>query len=164
MRERDGRAFRFTSLVLSEPAWNETAIYVQDQLRRIGVAMDLQRIERSALFERVRTGRFEAAMAFNINGAANIGQDFGLGNGLGYRNDRVNALIELARNTADPDAADQAYREISAILRRDVPVTFLITDFFTRVMHQRVKGIRAQGTDPLSVLEDLWFDDQSEIR
>ena len=49
VRERDGREFRFTSLALNERAWNETAIYVQDQLRRIGVRMELQRAERSAV-------------------------------------------------------------------------------------------------------------------
>ena len=60
--------------------------------------------------------------------------------------------------------ADQAYRQMSDILRRDQPVTFLITDFYTRVVHRRVKGMSAQGTDPLSVMEDLWLDDQSEHR
>ena len=60
IRERGGYEFRFTALTLAEPGWAETALYVQDQFRDLGVRMDLQPVERFASWDRWKTGKFEA--------------------------------------------------------------------------------------------------------
>ena len=90
---------------------------------------------------------------------SNVADNFGPSNGSGYRNPQLNALIELANSTADPDVTDQAYRQMSDILRRDVPATFLIPAFGMRITHRRVNGLSAQGTDPLLMMEDLWLEE-----
>ena len=145
--------------MLSQPGWNETAVYVQDQFRRIGVRMELLRFERGVLAERRSAGTFEAVMMDSAYIPSSIAANFGPRNGSGYRSPQLNALIELATNTADPDVTDQAYRQMSDILRRDVPVTFLIPSFNTSIVHNRVKGLSAQGPDALLVIEDLWLED-----
>jgi len=158
MRERDGQDFRFTAMTLAEPGWAETALYVQDQFRDLGVRIDLQPVERLAGFDRLKTGKFEAIMTLFSHYSG-----FSERAGVGYRNPQLARLFELARTTADPQAADQAYREMSDILRTDQPVAFLIPDYGTNIVHRRVKGLSAPWrTDPLLFTEDLWLEDGSQ--
>ncbi len=164
MRERDGRDFRFTALTLAEPGWDATAVYVQDQLRRIGVHMDLQPLERDAGVDRLKTGKFEAIMTLfsptNLEATWSVAL-FGKRAGVGYRNPQLTKLLELARTTADPQAVDHAYREMSDILRTDQPIAFLLPDSTTHIVHRRVKGLDAPWRkDWLLVTEDLWLEDE----
>ncbi len=161
IRERGGREFRFTALTLAEPGWDETALYVQDQLRDLGVRMDLQPVERHAGLDRLKkTGEFEAIMTLFVHASGNLGDYFGERAHVGYRNPRLTRLIALTRTTADPRAVDQAYRDMSDILRTDQPVAFLLPDGTTNIVHRRVKGLSAQRTNPLLFAEDLWLEDE----
>jgi ABC-type transport system substrate-binding protein len=81
----------------------------------------------------------------------------------GYRNPQLTKLIELTRTTVDPQAVDEAYREMSDILRTDQPVAFLFPEGSTHIVHQRVKGLDAPWrADWLPVTEDLWLEDPPE--
>ena len=160
-RERGGRDFRFTALTLAEPGWDETAVYVQDQLRRIGVRMDLQPLEFDAGLDRLKTRKFEAIMMRFWHQSGYLVNLFGERGGVGYRNPRLTRLIELTRTTADPHAVDHAYREMSDILRTDQPVAFLLPDSTTHIVHRRVKGLSAVRPWPLWFTEDLWLEDGS---
>jgi len=154
MRERNGQDFRFTALTLAEAPGAETAVYVQEQLRSIGVRMDLQRLERGALLDRLEGGRFEAIVSFLVQGALERRWA-----GVGYRNPQLKRLLEVERTTADPEAVDQAYREMTDLLRRDQPVAFLFRFATPYIVHQRVKGLSAPfRTNPLLITEDLWLE------
>lgn len=123
--------------------------------------MELQRLERAALIERVRTARFEAAMTLMSYSTHYLRVTFGERAGYGYRNPQLNKLVEVASTAADPDVVDQAYRGMSDILRRDLPLAFLLTDFATHIVHRRVKGLNAPWrSDPLKVMEYLWLEDR----
>ncbi len=163
MRERDGREFRFTALTLAEPGWDATAVYIQDQFRRVGVHMEPQPLERHAGVDRLKTGKFEAIMTLFDHQPPSTWSValFGKRNGVGYRNPQLSRLLELARTTADPQAVDQAYREMSDILRTDQPVAFLFSDSTTHIIHRRVKGLDAPWrADWLLPTEDLWLSDE----
>jgi len=165
LRERNGQEFHFTALTLTEPGWAETALYVQqDQFRDLGVRMDLQPVERMAGFDRWKTGKFEAIMT--VFSSYNLHDHFGEGvRDTGYRNPRLTKLIELTRTTVDPQAVDQAYREMSDILRTDQPVAFLFPEGSTHIVHRRVKGLDAPWrADWLLPTEDLWLEDRDEAR
>ena len=160
IRERGGYEFHFTALMPFAPGWAETAVYVQDQFRDLGVRMDLQRVESKAAFDRWKTGKFEAIMT--VFSSYNLHDHFGEGvRDTGYRNPRLTKLIELTRTTVDPQAVDEAYREMSDILRTDQPVAFLFPEGSTHIVHQRVKGLDAPWrADWLPVTEDLWLEDR----
>ncbi|MGQ0732279.1 MAG: ABC transporter substrate-binding protein [Acidobacteriota bacterium] len=156
LRVRDGVVFRFTALTIAEPGWDETALYVQDQFRDLGVQMDIQPFERGAALARRRSGDFEAIMSLFVH--RNLAFD-----DLRYQNAQVAALQELARTTMDPDVRDRAYRGISDILRIDQPITILIPDSGTHVVHRRVQGLDARWrANPLLFSEDLWLDDRAQ--
>ena len=70
---------------------------------------------------------------------------------------RFTALV--LRTTSDPDARDQAHREMSDLLRRDQPITFLLRGVFDQVTHRRVRGLAGPWrADPLMFTEDLWLE------
>lgn len=156
MRERGGHDFHFTALTLAEFPGAETAVYLQDQLRRIGVNMELQHFERGVLLDRLKTGKFESIVGFMIDP-----ESFGEPGGIGYRNAQMTNLVQVARTTADPDALDQAYREMSELLRVDQPVAFLFRRAVPHVVHRRVQGlIDMQRANPLLFAEDLQLEER----
>jgi peptide/nickel transport system substrate-binding protein len=158
MRERDGHDFRFTALTLAESLGDQAAVYVQDQLRQLGVRMELQSFERAALLDRLFAGKFEAIVTFLGIWPSAIEEWTG---GAGYRNPHLGRLLELAKTAADPEVMDQAYREISDLLRADQPVAFLFRSAAPHVVHRRVQGlIDSQRANPLLFAEDLWLEER----
>ena len=161
LRERSGHEFRFTAL--TQPGSPATAaLYVQDQLRDLGVQMDLQPLEQRTLGSRVKAGEFEAVVCHNH--LANS-KDWWLGflgvepSPIGYRNPQFTQLLERMRTMAEPEAQDQACREMSDLLRRDQPFAFLFRWAAPRVVHRRVKGLSTPWrADPLLFTEDLWLE------
>ncbi len=83
---------------------------------------------------------------------------------LGYRNPHMTRLLDVLRTTADPEAVDQAHREMSDLLRGDQPLAFLFKNFGregAHVVHRRVKGLSAPWrSDPLRFTEDVWLENQ----
>lgn len=160
VRERGGQEFRFTALT---PAgeWAKAALYVQDQLRGLGVRMELQILNFSILRRRLKARDF-AAVVCRLN---YVWGHFALQNGgdypLGFRHPRLTKWLDIADNTGDPEMLDEAYRHITDILRADPPVAFLTRLDRAYVAHRRVKGLGAPWhANPLMFTEDLWLDDR----
>lgn len=154
-RQRDGRPFRFTALASRGPS----AVYVQNQLQRVGVRMELQPAETAVILEAIKRGRFEAAVSLFLPTASRIEEFFGPGAPTGYENP---ALIELLRRwkaTADPDALDRIHGEIVDIFRRDLPVTFLFPSLLTSFAHRRIRGWNRPWAELFAKPEDLWIEE-----
>jgi peptide/nickel transport system substrate-binding protein len=162
VRQRDGMMFRFTALVASQrEGGEETAILLREQLRRIGVRMDLQPLDQGNVRERIRTGDFEAAIGQFGNNAGSLGA-LGLGDGapLGYARAEVVELIERAAETADPEVRDRIYRRLAEIMQADVPITFLGPRVNVVFAHRRLQGLRSPWrVDPVWYMEELWLED-----
>jgi peptide/nickel transport system substrate-binding protein len=162
VRQRHGTMFRFTALVASQGEGSEeTAILLQEHLRRIGVRMDLQPLDQGNVRERIRTGAFEAAFGWFGNDPGSLGA-IGLGGGapLGYARAEVVELIERAAGTADPEARDRVYRRLAEILQADVPITFLGPRVNVVFAHRRLQGLRSPWrVDPVWHMEELWLGD-----
>ena len=164
LRERGGQEFRFTALVSTQAAWGAScigaAVFVQGQLADLGVRMDLQPLEGGVLRSRIRAKEFEAAVCSQRVAYIRPELFFGEQSPTGYRNPQLTKLLDVLRTTADPDAQDHAHREMSDLLRRDQPITFLLRGVFGQVAHRRVKGLSGPWrADPLMFTEDLWLDD-----
>lgn len=163
VRRRDGKPFRFTAQV--EPRWGmeKAAVYVQAQLRQAGVRMDLQTLEREAVAERVRTGRFEAAVFVMFSDVFGHASLFGELSPIGYSKPRVGALLSAAQATWDPDEVERIYRELWPIFQDDLPATFLSPVVWTGVAHRRLHGLSSPWrTDPVRCMEDLWLEDRDD--
>ncbi len=172
-RERDGREARFT--LLAPQAWSLAAVaqglFIQDQLRRVGVAVEVRPMEIPVVREALRSGEFEAAIIWEnqdphtilwtwFGGPADPGDRTGDEPvRFGYDDPEVARLLELVLATPDPEAQDTLYTRINETLRRDMPVMLLFPGVYRYVAHRRIRGFR-QGWGWLDHTEELWIEDE----
>jgi peptide/nickel transport system substrate-binding protein len=163
--DREGRPFRFTLLLPGDLyGGSQAAVFVQDQLRRLGIVAEVVPIQRQLGAGRLRNGDFEAAltwMAMDDRLRSFVGED----NRVRYDNSRMTELLEQALTTPDADAQDLLYRRMTEIYRADMPVTPLFPLPMIAAAHRRVGGIsspfRLDATGQYLRIDELWLDDGS---
>jgi peptide/nickel transport system substrate-binding protein len=159
IREREGDEFHFTAITASD--YQTEAIYVQEQLRKVGIRMEIKILEYMLSIRTRRTGDFEASIHWGRR--HNMAYGFtGKDSPIGYNNQLIEQLIKTAKNTFDPDLKDNLYREIWPIFQRDLPVTFLYPNIFgTCVAHKRIRGLSTpHRADPILSMEHLWIEEE----
>ena len=105
----------------------------------------------------MRSGRFEAALVPYQSGGTHL---FGERSWVGYTNATAASLIDRFEATLDPDVRDAILRDLTAICRADVPVTFLCPWIGATVVDRRVRGLtNLWRADPVQHMEDLWLED-----
>jgi peptide/nickel transport system substrate-binding protein len=140
--DRDGQPFRFTLIVPDRYyGVSQAAVYLKDQLRRLGVVADLQPMPFALALERLRSGDFEAYLGFVPMTPAGLRQYLGADGFTGYRNARIDELADVAAQTADAELTDRLYHELTAIYRADLPVTPLYPSTRMSAAHRRVQGL-----------------------
>jgi peptide/nickel transport system substrate-binding protein len=158
LRERGGRPFRFKALVqTSLEGLADSAIYVQDALRRVGVGMDIVTIADGGLVSsRLRSGDFEAVLA-------------GLGTGqlaealraTGYQNPSFFALLDESMRAFDAEERERLHDELTQIIRKDVPVSFLFPFAVTTIASTRIRGLEDSPYrgDLTYCMDELWLEE-----
>lgn len=112
---------------------------VQDQLRKIGINVTFDKMERAAYLEDVGDKRKFVASLRMINATVRDADSvltrrfhssmLGGGNNYsGYSNPEVDSLIEEARKASDREKRLESYRKIYEILKEDVPLIPIYTD------------------------------------
>lgn len=164
VREREGQAFRFTAIASTGPNLGNSdklAVYIQAQLRQVGVHMAIRTMEGAVVWERLEAGEFDAAFMVVQSRPGWYQRYFGEHSPLGYRNPRVIKLIDLASATADPNEMDRFYRELMGIFRVEQPITYLHPLTTTYVVHRRIQGLSTPyRADPYPIMADLWLEDE----
>ena len=165
--DRDGETFRLTVLTTNQ---NETeAVYIQGALRRIGIEMRVQPLDRQVINRRTASGEFDAAFVpfwNHIDGhlrwyAADLALGYGAarGNVTGYTNEEVGQLLRAVRVTASIDERDSLYREVARLLLEDLPITLLIPSVDVVVVRSEVRGLDSSAwADPVVLMERLWLE------
>lgn len=164
VREREGNQARFALLARRGGILStlEPALLLQDQLRRVGVALEIEAAESRVWYQRFRAGDFDATVHDVRNDPTDLLQEdfFGGGTRIGYRNPHIVRLLEALTLEATPAGQDTVYARINAILRDDVPVTFLFPYFETYAAHRKVRGLRTPDrAHPIGAIRDLWIED-----
>lgn len=160
VREKDGGEFRFT-LIVTPGNLTQAAVYSQEQLRRIGIEMEVLTLESSVVRQRLLAGEFEAAIYTIASTPGHHEEFFGDQSPIGYANPRVSELLAAARVAMNLDERDQIYRELGEIFRNEVPVTFLFPRVIFVVAHRRIRGLESPyRADPIWMMEHLWLEDE----
>jgi len=169
IRERDGRPFRFTAFVRTVSGENSpsnltSATFVQSELQKIGVRMDLEPLDPTVVWQRLHDGDFEAVFYWTRFWEATWLQRFRLGHAeiLGYDNRRLVDLLDQATETWIPQEQDRIYRELAEILQRDLPFTVLHPWVGFMAAHRRLRGLRSPpwGGDPvMRHMDQLWLEE-----
>jgi peptide/nickel transport system substrate-binding protein len=143
IRERNGEELRFGILITGESEPN--AILLQDQYRRVGVAMEIETVAMGLLINRLFEGSFEAAM-----GGAGGGRFFRIlmgeegSPGAGYQSPEMERILAERDASFDPLAEEKANRAMWPIIARDLPTCSVGgVGFRMSIANKRVKGLRA---------------------
>lgn len=167
VRERGGAEARFTLIAPRRSITylgEQAAVYVQDQLRRVGIRMDVQILDGPLKNERVWAGEFDAASHRVSRHWYRIFPRnwFGERSPIGYHKpELVRLLREVAEMGGDPEGEDRIYRELWGIFRADLPITFVRTQIYHHVAHRRLRGLSSPWrAEPIEEMEDLWLEDE----
>ncbi len=162
VRDRDGDAFAFTLIVSAWSQGPRIAVLVQDQLREVGIRMEVQTMETASLFERIWASDFEAAFVPMFSGGGLSHHTFfGEGSVLGYANPDVGRLLEQVSSSFDPAIIDGLYAELMPMLQADLPMTYLYPDVRSTVAHRRLRGLSSPyRAEPTWHMEELWIDEE----
>ena len=161
IRKRQGQEFRFNVIVPS--GWEQMAVFVQHNFRRIGVRMDIQMMNGSALRARLYdAGGDLSAVLFRFGSYPEMLQEYlGPSSIIGYHNPELYPLIDQVAGAVDPDDVDRIYRQIAEILIEDQPVTFLMPRVLSFIAHRRLRGLSNPFRAlPARHMEDLWIEEE----
>ena len=143
-----------------------TAEIMRDNLRQIGVTLDLQPVERAVMVERVYgrdydlsiqsfTSQGDPVIGYHrIYGSAEPGTNFV--NATAYSNAEVDELLKQAASTADLEARKAIYDQVAAILAEDVPTLVLFDELAAEVSNINLQGLRSQ-LDQRDGFEYVWW-------
>lgn len=131
--DRNGRPFRF--VFRYRGGWygtDQAPVFVQDQLRRIGVAVDLQPSPGAGQ-------DYDAALiGYNIYNPRYL---FSKESGSHYDNARFLTLAAALDSAVAPGDAERIFGQLTEIFRADQPATPLFPLSFATAVHRRVKGL-----------------------
>jgi peptide/nickel transport system substrate-binding protein len=129
-RLQNGVRFHLTMKTSTEESTRLLAAVLQQQLRDVGIALDIRTFEFATFFADVTSGAFQVYSLRWIGGNEDpdIFETFhskrfppnGTNRGF-YFNPRVDSLIDQARRQTDQNARKQLYAEVQKILAQDVP-------------------------------------------
>jgi len=155
--DRDGQRFTFTlSTNAGNPRRAQAQVIVQQQLREVGIDAQLTTLEGNAFFERLREGRFEAAMAgwgssLFVDPSRIWGSD-AVYNYPGYTHPRVDELIAEGLAADDSAAANRHWIELQQVIYADQPYCFLYWREELVALHSRFRDV---GIGTLWLFADL---------
>ncbi|HEX6314130.1 MAG TPA: ABC transporter substrate-binding protein [Gemmatimonadaceae bacterium] len=148
------RGERFAITFTHAPNHQRLAQALREQLRAVGITLNLQTLDFNAQVEQVFVKKsFDLGLASYCNGAdpdigvrrvyvsSNIGP-FPFSNGAGYRNPRIDDLFDQASQDQDRDSRRARYVDIQRILAEDVPYFWIIDSASLRAYRAEFTGFR----------------------
>jgi peptide/nickel transport system substrate-binding protein len=139
---------------------------MRDNLRQVGITLNVQPVERSVMVERVYGRQYDLTMqSFTSSGDPAIGYHriyltaapgTNFVNATGYSNPEVDALLNEAAGLADRAARAELYGRALAILARDVPTMVVFDEYATQAAAASLRGL-LQRLDARDGLEFAYF-------
>jgi peptide/nickel transport system substrate-binding protein len=160
MRAKNGRELAFT-LIIPTSSQNRIRMgpLLQEQLRRMGIRVQLEQLETSTEGEREARGAFDAAlgswtMPSSPDGMRDAWGSQGIGkNGVNYgsySNPRFDALLDSALR-ADPTQAREKFTTALAVINEDAPAIWLYEPRKILGVHRRIRTTEMRA-------DAWWFD------
>jgi len=160
MRAKNGRELAFTLII---PTSSQTRLrmgpLLQEQLRRMGIQVQLEQLETSTEGDREARGAFDAAlgswiMASSPDGMREAWGSQGIGkNGVNYgsySNPRFDALLDSALR-ADPAQEREKFTNAFAVINEDAPAIWLYEPRKILGIHRRIRTTEMRP-------DAWWFD------
>ena len=164
--DKNGKKFEFIlSTNTGNPRRADAVVFVQDDLKKIGIIANITKIEPNKFFDDLRKKDFEAALAgwsaglfvdpSNIWGSVTK-EDKKPFNHCSYSNPQVDALIEKGLHTSDMKIEAECWKEMQKLIYEDQPYTFLFWRKESFACHKRVRGIKPNILSTYFGLDTWW--------
>ncbi|MGB9823088.1 peptide-binding protein [Thermodesulfovibrio sp.] len=147
---KDGKRFSFVLLVnQGNEARLKTAQILKEQLKKIGIELNIRVLEWQSFLELVTKRQFQAVLlGWSLSRDPDLYDIFhssktkpGEFNFVSYSNKEVDHLIEKARETLDRQERKKLYWRIHELITDDQPYTFLYVPDTIIAVNKRIKGI-----------------------
>ncbi len=159
VRDREGQKLAFEVLTpTTSSSRRQYARLLQEQFRRIGVAVEITELESNVFDERVANGTYDAALV-SRSGDPSPSSSIALlwlpgGSANTWRYDNPAFAEAYARATGAPsrDAALRAWRSVFQVLLDDAPAIWLYSQQSVAVVHRRVADVRIRPDAPYALV------------
>lgn len=165
--DKDGRPFSFRMKIPQSPRISNICQAYQQDLELLGIDMQIHQLEWATFIDQVRNNKFEAYMAgwgggFFPQTSRNIWHSTMYPEGrnyVGFKNDRVDELLDMGEIEFDIERQKAIYAEIQEIIYEEQPYCFLFFSNTIIAHHERVRGIRMSLYGPFRYSPGLysWF-------
>lgn len=128
------------------PELLKTGQVVREQLRKIGITMDIKSVDVSVWYDAFVNGTYQITSAYQErtidpdNFYSLVVKSGGAVNTTGYTNPEVDALIDKAAASVDKAERMELYRQIRAIVTKDAPLVFVHFETLHYLMNKNVGG------------------------
>lgn len=149
-----------------------TALIVQEQLKQIGLKVNIRILEWSTFLNQYVNEKNFDALILGWNTAVDPDQyslwhseqsDKGQYNFMSYKNPQVDDCLVKARTTFDKNKRTELYRKIQDIMRDDPPCVFLYYPENLTVIHKRFNGVELAAAG-LGWNFNKWHVDKKRIK
>ncbi|MGL5207902.1 ABC transporter substrate-binding protein [Cetobacterium sp.] len=153
--EENGLVGTKLKISVSSPERVQVATIIQDQLKKIGIDLEIELLEWGAFLS--QTGSGNTDMFIMGWGPSTYDGDYGYypnihtsqmgsnGNRAFYSNPKIDSLLELARKENDIEKRKGYYKEIQEVLNEDVPLIPLYHGNVVYGVNTNLKNIEATG-------------------
>lgn len=145
-----------TIATVNSPVFEETANFIAEAWKDIGVLVSVEQFEQADLLQGVIRPRNFEALLFGTDLSRFVDlypfwhssqkDDPGL-NVSQYANIEVDDLLEISRTSTSTKGRDEALEEIVSIIDKDLPAIFLYTPTFTYVVNNNISISPLTGID-----------------
>ncbi|GAB7020576.1 ABC transporter substrate-binding protein [Halostagnicola bangensis] len=132
VRTRDGEALEIEFVTFDSRSLPLIAEVLQDDLATVGFDVDVSTVEYNAMLDEVGQGSFDGYLTswgtLQYPDPDRIAEMFHSTDATlfhGYENERVDELLEEARELTDREERAERYHEVQSIVRDEAPVAFL---------------------------------------
>jgi peptide/nickel transport system substrate-binding protein len=144
------------------PELLKTGQIVADQLKKIGITMQIEQVDVSVWFDRYSKGDYEITSAYQErtidpdNFYSLVLKTGGSINAMKYSNPKVDQLIDQAATSTDVATRKKLYTQIRTIVQDECPLIFVHYETLNYLMQKTVAGSTVSSTLELN-LEDVAF-------
>jgi len=152
--DKDGKPFRFEFLIPSGRRFAERlSTILKEDLSKVGIDMQIRRIEWAVFIKNLDERDFDAvtlSWTFGLDqdpyqvwhsSQAEKGSNF-----VGFKNARVDELIEAGRTEFDRDKRSAMNKEIHRIIDEEQPYTFMFASPALVALHKRFTNVKVYPT------------------
>ena len=156
VENKDGKKLELTLVCqTNHPIREKTAVVIQENLKEIGVKIDIDSMEYSSVMDQVVANHeFDLYMMGNTlsldpdprpmwhsdaisNEKGVVGYNI-----VAYYNEETDKLIEKGNSTLDQSERKEIYTEFGKILNKDVPEAYLFCQDIERVYNSNLEGYK----------------------